>query len=124
MAELTILNRYRLISDGPSFRAAIETLAERVEAEGHPGVQFYRFFLQPGTSVCQAVITYSGPEAWIGHHEIAMQWPEMRALHKVAILEEVTFLGPYTAEIQDWLAGSSLKAVIRSGFESVAGFVR
>jgi hypothetical protein len=124
VTELTILNHYRLTDSDEAFLVAIKALVARVEAEGHSGVMSYRFFLQAGAGACQAVIDYAGPEAWIGHHEIAMAWPEMQALHKVAVLEDVTFLGPYTNEIRDWLSRSSLKATVRSGFEIAAGFRR
>ncbi len=119
---LTILNHYRLTESPEAFTAAIAALATRVEAEGERGVLSYRFFVSAETA--RAVVDYATPEAWIGHHEIAMAWPEMQALHRVARLSEVVFLGPMTEEIRAWLAASGLQARVESGFVAAAGFHR
>ena len=121
--QLTVLNRYRLKGSVPEFTAAITALVARVEREGEPGILSYRFWVSDD-GAARAVIDYATPQAWIGHHDIAMPWPEMKALHSVAALEEAVFLGPLTAEIRDWLAGSSLTAAIRDGFALAAGFHR
>jgi hypothetical protein len=95
-----------------------------VEREGHPGIRSYRFFVHDDQPIARAVIDYAGPSAWIGHHDIAMVWPEMRALHGLVRLAEATFLGPFTPEMQAWLYGSGLKARIETGYSFVAGFRR
>lgn len=122
--SLTILNRYELHAPAREFEAAIVALASRVQREGHLGVRSYRFFVDANENLGRAVIEYSDADAWIGHHDISMNWPEMQALHKVATLSEVVFLGDVTMEIRDWLAGSSLKASILSDNRYVAGFRR
>jgi hypothetical protein len=38
----------------------------------------------------RGVIDYKDPDAWMGHHDIAMSWPEMTALHAAATLAETT----------------------------------
>jgi hypothetical protein len=121
---LTVLNLYALDGDPPAVRAAFAALAARVEREGHPGIRSYRFFVHDDQPIARAVIDYAGPSAWIGHHDIAMAWPEMRALHGLARLAEATFLGPFTPEMQAWLAGSGLTARIETGYSFVAGFQR
>ena len=122
--QLTILNLYRLTASAAAFSDAVTALAGRVERDGEQGLLSYRFWLnEPGGSA-RAVIDYATPEAWIGHHDISMSWPEMKALHTVARLEEVTFLGPLTPEIRSWLAGSSLTATLHDGFAAAAGFHR
>lgn len=123
-AQLTILNLYRLKADATAFVAAITALAARVEREGERGVLAYRFWVNAAEGTARAVIDYATPQAWIGHHDISMAWPEMKALHGVAALSEVVFLGPMTEEIRAWLAGSGLKAAIHTGFTSAAGFRR
>jgi hypothetical protein len=120
--SLTILNRYQLLDSPADFTTAITALAARVQAEGDPGVLSYRFYV--GNDTAHAVIDYANPSAWIGHHDIAMAWPEMQALHAVARLADVTFLGPLTDEIRAYLAGSNLKAQIDSGYTFAAGFQR
>ena len=124
MPELTILNQYRLHDTAAHFTAAIAALAARVESSGEPGVLSYRFFVSEAVPVAHAVIDYATPQAWIGHHDRSMLWPEMQALHRVATLDEVTFLGPLTEDIQAWLAKSSLRAKVHSGFTLAAGFRR
>ena len=121
---LTILNLYHLTASAADFSAAISALAARVEAEGHPGVLSYRFFVNPGEQVARAVVDYADGAAWIGHHDLSMKWPEMKALHAVAALAEVCFLGPFTDDIRDWLAGSTLKAKLNIGYQFAAGFQR
>lgn len=48
----------------------------------------------------------------------------MKALHAVARLEDVTFLGPISPEMREWLAKSSLTASLKDGFTAAAGFRR
>lgn len=122
--RLTILNLYELKAPADDFARAIEALAKRVEAEGDPGVLSYRFFVNASDGTARGVVDYINPAAWIGHHDIAMGWPEMSALHAVASLSEVVFLGAMTGEIQAWVASSSLRARIRSGYAFAGGFRR
>lgn len=124
LPELTVVNRYRLLAPAPAFLAAISALAGRVRDEGERGVLAYRFFVDSEAATARAVIDYATPAAWIGHHDIAMAWPEMRALHAVARLEEAEFLGPLTPEIAAWLARSGLSARILQGATFAAGFRR
>jgi hypothetical protein len=124
MGALTVLNLYRLTGAEDRFRAAIAALAARVEAEGERGVLSYRFFVDAQTGMARAIIDYDAPAAWIGHHEIAMGWPEMKALHAAARLEECVFLGTVTPEIRAWLAGSGLAARVVDGLDWAAGFER
>jgi hypothetical protein len=122
--QLTILNLYELKGTPEEFERAVRALAKRVEAEGHPGLLSYRFFVNAPESRARAVVEYEGPDAWIGHHELSMGWPEMRALHAAASLEEVSFFGPLTPEIKEWIERSTLTARIRSGNRFIGGFRR
>lgn len=121
---LIILNQYELLSTAVSFESAIKALAARVREEGNAGVLSYRFFVNPGLRIARAVVEYVDPDAWIGHHNTSMNWPEMKALHAVANLGEVTFLGEMTPDIATWISNSSLKAEVLSGNRYVAGFKR
>lgn len=123
-SPLTILNQYEIQTSAQEFVAAITQLAARVQTEGHRGVLSYRFFCAPHLMQAKAIIDYSGPSAWIGHHDIAMAWPEMKALHHAARLAEVTFLGEMTPEIGAWISASGLQAKLNTGFALAAGFVR
>lgn len=122
--QLTVLNLYRLKGSVEAFTEAIAALSARVEREGERGLLSYRFWVNEAQGTARAVIDYATPQAWIGHHDISMSWPEMKALHAVARLEDVTFLGPLTPEIRDWLVGSTLTATLHDGFTSAAGFRR
>ena len=82
--RLTILNLYELKGAPEDFEIAVGALATRVEAEGHPGVLSYRFFVNASERTARGVIDYKDADAWIGHHDIAMSWPEMTALHAAA----------------------------------------
>ena len=84
--SLTILTHYDIQTTPEAFVLAIKALAARVQAEGHQGVLGYRFFCSPVQMQARAVVDYAGPEAWIGHHDISMEWPEMQALHHAARL--------------------------------------
>lgn len=121
---LTVLNTYKLKKTPEDFRTAIRALAARVQAEGHSGVLSYRFFVSETDGKARAVIDYADAAAWIGHHDIAMSWPEMAALHTVAVLHEVNFLGEMTGQIKDWLKGSPLTAQVTDGYSLAAGFQR
>ena len=78
---LTILNTYSLSATASEFTTAITALAARVLAEGDRGVLSYRFFINPDAATARAVIDYTGPSAWMGHHDLAMDWPEIQADH-------------------------------------------
>ena len=124
VTTLTVLNRYTLRQSPADFCAAIRALAARVEAEGHAGVLSYRFFVSEGEGQARAMIDYADADAWTGHHDRAMGWPEMAVLHAAATLDEVIFLGTVTTEIKDWLQGSSLRARVSDGYSLAAGFQR
>ncbi len=121
---LTVLNLYDLKAAPEAFVRAIEALAARVEAEGEPGVLSYRFYVNAAEGTARGVVDYAGAEAWVRHHEIAMDWPQMRALHAEAVLREVTFLGSITPQIRDWLTGSTLTARVVEGYAPAGGFDR
>lgn len=123
-STLTVLNEYEIDTTPQAFVTAITNLAARVQTEGHVGVLSYRFFCNPSQRQARAVIDYADPTAWIGHHDVAMRWPEMQALHQVARLVEVTFLGVVTPEIQNWIDNSTLGARLNTGFDFAAGFHR
>jgi hypothetical protein len=119
---LTVLNHYTLNGSPDNFVVAAQALAARVKSEGHPGVLSYRFFAGPESA--RAVVDYADAAAWIGHHEIAMGWPEMKALHQAAGLAHSVFLGSLTDEIRAWLAGSGLTVRVEEGYTFTAGFRR
>jgi hypothetical protein len=122
MAEVIAVNRYAL-RDADGFRAAVAALVRRVQDQGHPGVSAYRFF-SPSPVEGRAVVTYANPEAWVGHHDLIMSWPEMVALRAVADLEEVMLFGPVTQAMQNWIARLGLGDRVRLLGEVVAGFGR
>ncbi len=124
MSSLTVLLHYTLRGDPAAAAAAIEGLARRVEAEGHPGVLSYRFWLDPAQGTVRAIVDYADAGARIGHHDIAMGWPEMAAVHAAATLNDITFLGPLSPEVMAWFAASSLTARIHHGYRAIAGFRR
>lgn len=122
MAEVVAVNRYAL-RDGDAFRAAVAALAARVRDEGHPGIRSYRFFC-PGPTEGRALVTYADPQAWIGHHDMAMGWPEMAALRAAASLEDVLLFGPVTPAMRDWLDRMGLGDKVALMGEACAGFAR
>lgn len=123
-AEIMVVNRYALRAGAEAFIAAVGALAKRVEAEGHPGVLSYRFYCPEGAEEARAVVRYNGPDAWIGHHDIAMGWPEMLALRASADLVEVALHGPLTDAMTDWMARAGLLERVRHHGMAVAGFTR
>jgi hypothetical protein len=119
-AEVVAVNRYA-VRDAAAFDAATAALAARVKAEGHPGVLSYRFYRQGDG---RAVVRYRDPEAWVGHHDLIMGWPEMAALRAAATMEEVLLFGPVTAGMQDWITRMGLGDRVRCMGRPVAGFER
>jgi hypothetical protein len=120
MAEVVAVNRYAL-RDAAAFDAATAALAARVRDEGHPGVVSYRFF-RHGEG--RAVVQYRDPEAWVGHHDLIMGWPELAALRAAASLEDVVLFGPVSVSMRDMIDRMGLAARVRFVGEPVAGFVR
>src|SRR5947208_34324 len=107
---LTVVLAYTLKGSASELSEAVGRLAERVFREGHSGLTSYRFFVNEVEHSARAVVDYVSPAAWLSHHEIAMGWPEMKALHGTAMLVEITFLGCVSTEMREWLATSRLSA--------------
>jgi hypothetical protein len=123
-AEITVVNHYRLLAGRADFVAAVTALARRVEAEGHAGVQSYRFFAPDGGEDARVVVRYRDAGAWIGHHDLAMGWPEMAAFRSVAALEQVDLHGAVTDPMRDWIDRMGLTGKVWFGGAAVAGFCR
>jgi hypothetical protein len=122
MAEITVVNRYAL-RDPDGFLSAVTALAARVRDEGHPGVRSYRFF-RPGPNEGRAVVSYADADAWVGHHDLIMGWPEMAVVRAAADLEEICLFGPISPAMQGWIDRAGLGAKLRHMGLPVAGFVR
>lgn len=122
MAEITVVNTYSL-RDTAAFDLAVAALALRVRGEGHPGVRSYRFF-RPAPEEGRALVIYAGPDAWVGHHDRIMDWPEMAALRVSADLSEILIFGEITAPMRDWIGRMGVAAKVRHQGEPVAGFQR
>jgi hypothetical protein len=122
MAEVCVVNRYAL-RDAVAFDAAVTALVARVRVEGHPGVHSYHFY-RNGPDEGRAVVVYAGPEAWVGHHDIIMSWPEMAALRASADLAGVDLHGPMTDAMRDWTLRMGLTAKVRHHGTALAGFRR
>ncbi|WP_431300892.1 hypothetical protein [Tabrizicola sp. BL-A-41-H6] len=119
---ITVVNRYRLTAGAEAFVAVVTAMARRVETEGHLGVRSYHFFRADGEG--RAVVTYDSPEAWVGHHDIAMGWPEMAAVRAVSDLEEIALYGPFSDAMRAWLEKAKLLGRLRQAGEAVTGFRR
>ncbi len=122
--RLVIVNDYKLLSSVAAFTTEITSLATRVRDEGHVGVRSYLFYARAEDATARAIIHYTDPDAWIGHHDIAFDWPEMKALHRVARLAQVTFHGELTKAICDWMVRAGLSVPIVHYPDFASGFVR
>lgn len=122
MAEVIAVNRY-VLQDADAFDRAVAALVARVRSEGHPGVLAYRFY-RPTVAEGRAVVNYASPEAWVGHHEMIMGWPEMAALRAAGELAEVQLFGEVTAAMEAWIARMGLGEKVREMGAPVAEFVR
>lgn len=124
MPAFTMLNHYALRGGADAFRTAAAALVRRVRDEGGPGILSYRYFVNAGDGTALGVVDYRDGAAWIGHHDLAMAWPEMQAMHGTARLERSVCLGDVPAEVLDWLAASSMQVELIGGCEAAGGFVR
>jgi hypothetical protein len=121
-AEIVVVNFYTL-REAAVFDRAVKLLVARVRLGGHSGVRSYRFFGN-GPKERRLVAIYEGPEAWIGHHDLIMTWPEMLALRAAARLARVDLYGPLTPPMQAWVDQMGLGARLRHQGEALAGFRR
>ncbi|MBL9049849.1 MAG: hypothetical protein JNK19_07045 [Tabrizicola sp.] len=120
--EIVVVNFYAL-RDAEAFDRAVRLLVARVRLTGHPGVKSYRFF-GSGPKERRAVVVYDGPQAWVGHHDLIMGWPEMVALRAAAQLARVDLYGPLTPPMQDWIETMGLGRKLKHQGEAIAGFRR
>ena len=121
-SEIVVVNFYAL-RDGEAFDRAVRALVPRVRLQGHEGLRSYRFF-GSGPKERRLVAIYAGPEAWVGHHDLIMGWPEMAAFRAVADLDEVLLFGPVTAAMQGWLDRMALGDRVRVMGPVLSGFAR
>ena len=98
-------NENALNHGADAFVAAISALARRTEAEGHPGVLSYRFYVNRSENTAGATIVYADADAWVGHHRMAYEWDEMPALQATVALTGLTIFGPINDEMRDLAAG-------------------
>lgn len=116
------VNEYELEAPAQTYVDAIAALARRTEAEGHPGVLTYQFYVDVDGGAAGATIVYEDAEAWLAHHQLAYQWKEMAALQATVALKRLTVLGPLGERVEEWLVGSGLAYVHYDTL--AAGFVR
>jgi hypothetical protein len=122
--EIAVVNRYRPLSGREPFLAAAHALAGRVEAEGHPGILSFRLYAPDGLEEARLVARYRDAEAWVGHHDLAMGWPEMAAFRAVAALERVELYGMVTGAMRDWIDRMGLEGRVWFAGPQWAGFGR
>lgn len=120
--QIVNVNEYELRASADEFVAAISALAQRTEAEGEPGVLRYSFHVNRSEGVAAATIIYRDAEAWLEHHRLAYEWPEMAALQATVELQRLTFLGPLNDEIQAIAAGVPVPVQVHDTL--AAGFSR
>jgi hypothetical protein len=121
-AEIVVVNFYAL-RDAEAFDRAVKALVPRVRLAGHPGLRSYRFF-GAGPKERRLVAIYEGPEAWVGHHDLIMAWPEMLALRTAARLARTDLYGPISPPMQAWIDEMGLGRKLRHQGEAIAGFRR
>jgi hypothetical protein len=121
-SEIVVVNFYSL-RDAEAFDRAVKLLVARVRLSGHQGVRSYRFF-GSGPKERRLVAIYEGPEAWVGHHDLIMAWPEMVALRAAARLARTDLYGPLTPPMRDWVDQMGLGKKLRHQGEVIAGFRR
>jgi hypothetical protein len=121
-SEIVVVNFYAL-NDADGFDRALRLLVPRLRLQGHEGLRSYRFF-GSGPKERRLVAIYAGPEAWVGHHDLIMGWPEMVALRAGARLLRTDLYGPLTQPMMDWVTQMGLGTKLRHQGEAIAGFRR
>jgi hypothetical protein len=99
---------YKLVQSSEEYIAAIQALTNRTEAEGHPGVLGYKFFVNTKTETAGAVISFVDAKAWFAHHQIAYQWEEMPQLQATVKLQSLALFGPLNEEVEAWIQKTGL----------------
>ncbi len=121
---LTVLIDFDLLAPIEDVQLAIQSLAQRVKAEGGAGITGYRFYIDPAGQTARGVVDYTSAQAWIDYHEKAVHWPEMAQWRAAARLEGLTFLGDMAPEIRAWMAARGMTVPTRAGYDHAAGFLR
>ena len=103
--QIVNVTEYELTAPADEFVEAITALTRRTETEGEPGVLRYHFFVNRENETAIATIVYRDAAAWLEHHRIAYEWPEMAALQATVRLKRLTFLGPLDEKIEAMAAG-------------------
>ena len=121
-SQLIQVTHYQLVQPREACIEAIQALADRTEQEGHPGVLGYQFFTDSGNETAGAIITYSGADAWMAHHQLAYQWEEMSRLQATVKLQNLALFGPLNDEVNAWITKAGLSYTHYD--QLAAGFVR
>lgn len=122
--RITNVNEYELAKSATEFSDAITALAHRTEQSGHAGVLSYRFFIDRESNAASAIIVYADGQAWLEHHQMAYEWPEMAQLQSTIKLRRLTFLGPKDEAVEAAVAGAGLSIPVTWYGELAAGFDR
>lgn len=109
--QIVNINEYELVAGADRFVSAIQALAHRTDTEGEPGVLRYKFWVNPDEGRAIATIVYRDADAWLEHHRLAYEWPEMGALQATVELVRLTFLGPLNDEIEAMAEGIPVPVV-------------
>ncbi len=107
-AQIVNINEYRLAAGADRFVEAISAVAQRTETEGEPGVLRYQFYVGRDDNTAVATIVYRDAEAWLAHHRMAYEWPEMAVFQSTVQLQRLTLLGPLNEEIEAMVAAVSV----------------
>ena len=107
-AQIVNINEYRLVAGADRFVEAISAVAQRAETEGEPGVLRYQFYVSRDDDTAVATIVYRDAEAWLAHHRMAYEWPEMTVFQSTVQLQRLTLLGPLNDEIEAMVAAVSV----------------
>ena len=102
------VNQYTLAGSSDDFAATISALAERTLSVGHKGVETYRWYVNADAGTAGALIVYADAAAWLAHHHMAYQWPEMAALQATVSLTQLTVFGQLSPEVDELLANAGL----------------
>lgn len=121
-SQIVNINEYRLADTADAFVDAMTAVSNRTRTEGESGVLHYAFYVDRDAGTAIGTIVYRDAEAWLSHHRIAYEWPEMGALQATVSLERITFLGPTNDEI-DAMAEAVPAPVVRCR-TLAAGFSR
>jgi len=107
-----------------AFAPFVASLAAKMKTDGHEGLIAYNVYFDDEDEAAVFVITYENADAFMEHHDIIGAWEEIPQGMKISQVTGMSFLGPRTAALDNWISSRPFPFKVGLLEHHAAGFIR